>query len=54
MSVKLGKQIPLVKRGLIALYDTADSSNYLLSEVEVLVVAGGGSGGNCKDNSGTP
>jgi len=54
MSVKLGRQIPLVTRGLVSLYDVANTSNYLLSSVEVLVVAGGGSGGNCKDNSGTP
>jgi hypothetical protein len=50
MSVKIGSGI--VKDGLILHLDAADPSNYVLSEVEVLVVGAGGGGGVCYGGGG--
>jgi hypothetical protein len=43
MSIRVGNP-PIVKDGLVVHLDPANPKNYVLSEVEVLVVAGGGGG----------
>ena len=50
MTVRVGSGI--VKDGLILHLDVADTLNYLLSTVEVLVVGGGGGGGVCYGGGG--
>ena len=50
MSIKIGSGI--VKNDLILHLDAADTSNYLLSTIELLVVGGGGGGGVCYGGGG--
>ena len=45
MSVSIGKSFSIVYTDLVLNLDSAFNGNYILSEVEVLVVAGGGGGG---------
>ena len=45
MSVSIGKSFSIVDTDLVLNLDSAFNGNYILSEVEVLVVAGGGGGG---------
>jgi len=53
MSVSIGAS-SIVKKGLVLHLDPAYSLNYILSEVEVLVVAGGGGGGGSSGSGSGP